>query len=148
MLCSRQCFLMCKPSAYSLKVPTILGKFLPLSNTTNFTRKQNSQDVGFQNQTISKFVKGGTPLGMQVQHLVNLLKRGMSQVDFCFAHLGGDLVLLYFLPLFQVHMYHSHRRVRLLNPSLDLLHGQLIYLLDLLLICIKMSFNLFQLEFW
>ena len=148
MLCSRQCFLLCKPSSYSLNVPTILGKFLPINNITNFTIKQNSQDVGIQNQTISRFAKGEMPLGMQVHQLVNLLKMGMSQMDFYFTHLGGDLLLLYFLPLFQVHMYQSHRRVRVLNPSLDLLHGLLIYLLDMLLTCIEMSSNLFQLDFW
>ena len=147
MLCSRQTFLLCKPSAYSLKVPTILGKFLPINNITNFTGKQNSQDVGLQNQTVSRFSKDGMPLGMQVHELINLLKMGMSQVDFCFANLGGDLLLLDFLPLCQVHLYQSHRRVRDLNPSLDLLHGEVIYLLDLLLSCIKMSFNLFKLVF-
>ena len=67
----------------------------------------------------------------------------MSQMDFGFAHLGGDLLLLCFLPLFEVHLYQSHQRVRVLNPSLNLLHGQLIYLLDLLLTYIEMLFNLF-----
>ena len=71
----------------------------------------------------------------------------MPQVDFCFTDLQGDLPLLNFLPLFQVHMYPSHQSIRDLNPYLDLLHGELIYLLDLLLSCIEMSFSLFQLEF-
>ena len=88
--------------------------------------------MGLQNQTISRFAKGGMTLGM-VHQLVSLLKMDMSQMDLCFAHLKGDMLLLYFVPLFQVHLYQIHRRVMVLNPSLDILHGQLIYLLDMLL---------------
>ena len=44
--------------------PLYLGNPFPLNNITYFTKKENSQDVGLQNNVVSRFAKGRTPLGI------------------------------------------------------------------------------------
>ena len=45
-------------------LPLHLGNPFPLNNITYFTKKENSQDVGLQNNVVSRFSKVGMPLGI------------------------------------------------------------------------------------
>ena len=75
--------------------------------------------------------------------VINVLIFYILQVYLCSTDLGCNLRLLNFPPLSKVHLYFDHCSMRYLDPPRDILQGELVYPLNILLSCRKISLNFF-----